>query len=197
MVSQVYVLLFTGLLAFNINLVLQYFVLKSKINKIEKEWSTIKSLMSLSSFRNYLNVVSADEAQDILEQLLVGLRTLPSIDLMTDQVIEKLGSLKHGLKALLDSLELIDSLNSKYFNIKKNYKMGSFMAYSSLIILFSSIALLFTSYFPIFYGVSAGLALNSLLLLLTTLTDISKIQKAKKKLKELLQWKLHFLRTFC
>jgi len=187
MTNHVYVLLFTGLLAFNINLVLQYFILKFKINKIEKEWSTIKSLMSLSSFRNYLNVVSAGEAQDVLEQLLVGLRTLPSLDLVTDQVTEKLGSLKYGLKALLDSLELIDSLNSKYFNIKKNYKMGSFMAYSSLIVLFSSIALLFTSYFPIFYGVSAGLALNSLLLLLSTLIDISKIQKAKKKLKELLQ----------
>jgi len=187
MLSQVYVLLFASLLAFNTNVILQYFVLKSKINKIEKQWSTIKSLMSLSSFRNYLNLVSADEAQDVLEQLLVGLRTLPSIDLMTDQVIEKLGSLKHGLKALLDSLELIDSLNSRYFNIKKYYKMGSLMAYSSSVILFSSIALLNTLYFTIFYGVSAGLALNSLLLLLSIWVDISKIQKAKKKLKELLQ----------
>ena len=187
MVNQVYVLLFTGLLAFNINVILQYFVLKSKINKLEKEWSTIKSLMSLSSFRNYLNVVSAEEAQDVLEQLLVGLRTLPSLDLVTDQVREKLSSLKYGLKALLDSLELIDSLNLTYFNIKKNYKMGSFMNYSSLIILSSSIALSSTSYFPIFYGVSAGLTLNSLLLLLSIWVDASKIQKAKKKLKELLQ----------
>ena len=187
MVNQVCVLLFAGLLAFNINVMLQYFILKSRINKIDKEWNTIKSLMSLSSFRNYLNVVSADEAQEVLEELLVGLRMFPSLDLVTDQVREKLGSLKNGLKALLDSLELVDSLNSIYFDIKRNYKMGSFMAYSSLLALFLSIVLLSTLYFPIFYGVSMGFAINSLILLFNIWVDISKIQKAKEKLKELLQ----------
>ena len=186
MINQVYVFLFTGLLAFNINVMLQYFILKSKINKIEKEWSNIKALMSLSSFRNYLNILSAEEAQDVLEQLLVGLRTFPSIELVTEQVSEKLGSLKNELKALLDSLELNDSLNSRYYNVKNNYKLGSIMAYSSLVILFLSIVLLSTSYFPILCGFSLGLALNSLLLLLGIYIDINKIQKAKKKLKELL-----------
>ena len=187
MVNQVYVLLFTGLLAFNINMALQYFVIKSRINKIEKEWKTVKALISLSSFRNYLDVVSAEEAQDLLEQLLVGLRMLPSLDLVTEQVSEKLSSLKNGLKALLDSLDLLDSLNLTYFNVKKNYEMGSFMAYSSLVLTLVSIALIPTSYFFLLYGASAGLAINSLVLLLSIWVNMNKIQKVKETLKRALQ----------
>jgi len=187
MINQVYLLMLTGLLAFDINIILQYFVVKSRISKIEKEWKTVKALLSLSSFRNYLDVVSADEAQEVLEQLLVGLRTLPSADLVTEQVSEKLGTLKKGLRALLDSLDLVDSLNLMHFNVKKSYEIGSFMAYLSLVLALLSIAFVSTSYFFLLYGTSAGLSINSLILLLSMWINISKIQKVKNRLKRALQ----------
>ncbi|BFI74356.1 hypothetical protein [Sulfurisphaera tokodaii] len=181
MVNQIYELLFVGLLTSIINIILQYFVLKVKFKKIESEWITLKSIASLSSFKNYLDVVSADEAQELLEDILVGLRTFPTVDLLSSQVEEKLKSLKSGLKALLDSLNLIDIMNMAYLNSKKNMELGMIMSYSSLVILFIS---LITPYPLIFIGIALGFNFNSLFLLLNSFTNIERLHKIRKKLKE-------------
>ncbi|WP_052846451.1 hypothetical protein [Sulfurisphaera tokodaii] len=109
------------------------------------------------------------------------MRTFPTVDLLSSQVEEKLKSLKSGLKALLDSLNLIDIMNMAYLNSKKNMELGMIMSYSSLVILFIS---LITPYPLIFIGIALGFNFNSLFLLLNSFTNIERLHKIRKKLKE-------------
>ncbi|BFH74107.1 hypothetical protein SJAV_20510 [Sulfurisphaera javensis] len=183
MANQIYLLIFVGLLTSLINIILQYLLVKIKMKKIENEWITLKSIASLSSFKNYLDVVSADEAQELLEELLVGLRMTPSIDLLSNNVEEKLKSLKGGLKALLDSLNITDLLNAYYISAKKSNQLGMIMSYISLLIILLSIV---TPLSLFLLGVSLGLGINSLYLLLNSYVNIEKIEKIKRKLKTLL-----------
>lgn len=184
MANTIYVLMFTGVFTLIVNILLQSFIIKSRLKRTEAEWVKLKSLLALSSFKNYLDVVSADEAQELLEELLAGLRTSPSINVLSSEVEQKLRTLKGGLKALLDSLELVDNLNVYYLNAKKNYSMGVISNYVSIIFIIMS---LFMPFGLMFLGVSLGLGINSLVLLLNSLINIQKINGIKKRLKNILQ----------
>lgn len=187
MVNQIIILLSAGLISLLSNAILQYFVLRSRIKKLEKDWPTLRHLISIYSFKNYLDVISAEKAQELLEEILVSLRVLPSLDSITSEVEEKLSSVKYGLRALLDSLELVEILNESFTNIKRNYEIGSVMAYVSFVVFLLSLFYIKSSYFSLFYGFSLGLGINSLFLLISTWININKIQRVKSKLKQILK----------
>lgn len=174
-------LTFTVAVASGINGLLQYIILNSKIKNLEKEWPRIKSLMSLISFKKFLDVVSAEEAQDLLEELMVGLRTQPVLDLTSSFVEEKLTNLKGNLKALLDTLNIVDVVNTFYTRIKQYYSNGIILNVISL----TSLVLVFVQPLSLlFLGLSLGFEIDSLLYLFYLFYYIEKIEKVKNTLKK-------------
>jgi len=174
-------LTFTVIITSGINGLFQYIILNSKIRKLEKEWPRIKSLMSLISFKKFLDVVSADEAQDLLDELMVGLRTQPALDLTSSFVEEKLTSLKGNLKALLDTLNIVDVVNTFYTRIKHYYSNGITLN----VIALTSLVLVFVQPLPLlFLGLSLGFEIDSLLFLFYSFYYIEKIEKVKNTLKK-------------
>ncbi|MFP3347413.1 MAG: hypothetical protein RXR17_08290 [Sulfolobaceae archaeon] len=152
-------LTFTVVITSGINGLFQYIILNSKIRNLEKEWPRIKSLMSLISFKKFLDAVFADEAQDLLDELMVGLRTQPALDLTSSFVEEKLTSLKGNLKALLDTLNIVDVVNTLYTRIKHNYSNGIILNVTSL----TSLVLIFEQPLSLlFLGLSLGIEIDSL-----------------------------------
>ena len=181
--TQITVLIFTIGLVASLNGLFQYVVISSKIKKLEKELPRLKSLTSLLSFKKFLDVVSADEAQELLEELMVGLRTQPSLDVMSTFVEEKLQNLKGNLKALLDALSITDVINLLFSKIKHSYSTGivlNVIALTSLILVFIRQVSLF------FLGLSLGFEIDSLLFLFYTLYYMDKIEKVKNTLRKYL-----------
>ncbi|QGR18550.1 hypothetical protein [Stygiolobus azoricus] len=177
-------LTFTVAITSGINGLFQYVILNSKIKNLEKEWPRIKSLLSLASFKKFLDVVSADEAQELLEELMIGLRTQPALDLTSSFVEEKLTSLKGNLKALLEMLNIADVVTTFYTRAKHYYSNGlilNVIALTSLILVFvQSLSLLFL-------GLSLGFEIDSLLSLFYSFRYIEKIEKVKNTLKKYVQ----------
>ncbi|BCU70211.1 hypothetical protein [Stygiolobus caldivivus] len=174
-------LAFTVALVSALNGLFQYIVLNSKIKNLEKEWPRIKSLSSLLSFKKFLDVVSAEEAQDLLEELMVGLRTQPTLDLMSSFVEERLTNLKGNLKALLDTLNIVDVVNTFYSKVKHYYSNGIIL---NIIALTSLVLVLVQQLSLLFLGLSLGFEIDSILFLFYTIYYIEKIEKVKNTLKK-------------
>lgn len=175
---------FTVVITSGINGLFQYIILNSKIRNLEKEWPRIKSLMSLISFKKFLDVVSADEAQDLLDELMVGLRTHPALDLTSSFVEEKLANLKGNLKALLDTLNIVDVVNTFYTRIKHYYSKGIILNVTAL----TSLVLVFVQPLSLlFLGLSLGFEMDSLLFLFYSFYYIEKIEKVKNTLKNYIE----------
>lgn len=183
MTNQIILLSEAVLLTASFNVILQLLVARKKMKKIEKEWHTIKSLLSLLSFKKYLDVVSAEKAQELLEELIVGLRTYPSISVVSSEVENKLSSLKGGLKALLDALNLADELNFNYIKAKNGLEIALFTS-ASAIFLLPLITIPSISYLAL--GMSLGLVINSVYFLVNSLYNLEKIERTKKHLKTLI-----------
>ncbi|MFP3171179.1 MAG: hypothetical protein RXQ98_08160 [Sulfolobaceae archaeon] len=112
---------------------------------------------------------------------MVGLRIQPALDLTSYFVEEKLTSLKGNLKALLDTLNIVDVVNTFYTRIKHYYYNGIILNVTAL----TSLVLVFVQPLSLlFLGLSLGFEVDSLLFLFYSFYYIEKIEKVKNTLKK-------------
>jgi hypothetical protein len=183
MVSLFIALLASSSLAAGINSLLQLILLQKKIAKVSKEIHVVKSLTTLLAFKKFIDIVSADESQTLIEELLVGLRTLPSFDSVSNFVESKLSKLKGSVIGFLDSLNTLDVVTSLFTKVQVFHKHSISLNVISLTFLFLSFLIPLQSF--LFLGLSLGFEVDSLSFLFYTVYYLEKLERLKQELKSL------------
>ena len=183
MISLFILLLASGSLTAGINSLLQLVLLQKKINKLSKEIYAIKSLTTLLAFKKFIDIVSADEAQTLIEELLIGLRTLPSIDIVSDFVGSKLSKLKGSVIGFLDTLNTLDMITTIFAKVQVFHRHSISLNIISLTFLFLSFLIPLQSF--LFIGLGLGFEVDSLIFLLYSIYYLEKLERLKQQLRSL------------